>query len=84
MFFGWNLAAISVLGSTLQASDWIPGLTMLGFVVVLLTVMHAARARVGIQATPASLRRQWLIVAVGFVVGVVVGFGYAVSGDKPR
>lgn len=80
MFIGWNLAALAVHGDTPPLDAWVPGLGLAAFVLVLLNVMHLARARAGIQASPESLRRQWLIVGVGFGVGVLVGFSFAVSG----
>ena len=48
-------------------------LAPMGFVVVLLVSMLAARARMGVRATPASVRRQWLVVGGGALLGVLVG-----------
>jgi len=80
LFTGLNLAAVAYHGAPLALGVWVPVLVLIAFVGVLLTVMQAARARMGVVATPASLRRQWLIVAAGFGVGVVAGVGFSVAG----
>lgn len=69
---GWNAAALWS-GRAVALTDWVPGLILLVLVVALLGGMHLLRRRMGVQITPESLRRQWMIVAAGWVVGLVGG-----------
>ncbi|MFT4976487.1 MAG: hypothetical protein ACI8S6_002392 [Myxococcota bacterium] len=77
---GWNLAAMLAGGEEIVPGALLPGLALVAFVVVLLSIMQAARKRAGIIATPASLRRQWLIVGAGLLIGLIGGVGMAFSG----
>lgn len=77
-FIGWNITASLLQGTILPLAAWVPALSLLCFVVVLLVAMHAVRKRLGVEVTPASLRRQWGLVAVGLGVGLLVGCGLAV------
>ena len=78
-FIGWNTTSSLLQGAMLPLEAWMPGLGLLVFVVVLLGGMHLTRKRLGVAVTPESLRRQWGIVAVGLLVGLLVGIGLAVN-----
>jgi hypothetical protein len=62
-----------VHGVTVPLVDWLIILGVLGFVVLLLWSMVLARRKLGAVPSPASLRRQRLVVLGGLGVGVVVG-----------
>lgn len=78
MSLGWNIAMRAVYDVPLPDGAWIPAIGMITFVVVLLSVMHVVRARMGAPASQQSQRRQWVIVSVALCVGMVAGFAFAV------
>ena len=62
-----------VKGQTVSLVDWLTALGALAFVALLLSGMLLARKKMGVNPTPSSIRRQWMVVAGGVVVGLFFG-----------
>ncbi len=61
-------------GPAPSAGAWLVPIGLLAFAVLVLTGIELARRRMGVLATPASLRRQAIVVGGGLLVGVGIGF----------
>ena len=78
-FIGWNTTLAIFQGEVPPLSAWLPALGLLVFVMILLGGMHITRKRLGVEVTPASLRRQWGLVGIGLLIGLLVGVGLAIN-----
>jgi|GEM_PF-4138235 len=70
---GRNTVETLLLGSEVPVGAWVVPAVMLAFVVALIQLALLARARMGVQVDPSSIRRQWVVVVIAFVMGVVGG-----------
>ena len=82
MLFARNVLEVTVHDGSLSLAAWVVPATMLLFVFVLLRASLAVRRRLGAQPDPRSVRRQWLVIALAFALGV--GGGVAYSMLEPR
>lgn len=73
LLLGWNLAHGLGGAGWPALDDWLPGLGLLLLVVGLLGGMQRVRRRLGVVAAPEALRRQWVIVGVGLLAGLLGG-----------
>ncbi|MFT5682736.1 MAG: hypothetical protein ACI8RZ_003660 [Myxococcota bacterium] len=62
-----------VHGVTVPMVDWLIVLGVLAFIALLLWTMVLARRKLGATPTASSLRRQWMVVAGGFGIGILIG-----------
>ena len=76
LLLGRNTVESFALGIEVQAMAWITPVVLLAFVVVLIQFALMARARVGIQVSPASIRQQWIVMAGSFGTGLLVGAAF--------
>ena len=65
--------AVLLHGQTATLLDWLIPLGALAFVGVLLGSMLLARRKMGAVPSPESVRRQWIVVGVGLLTGVLLG-----------
>jgi len=56
------------------AGDWLLPLGLIAFVFVVVNGTQKLRTKLGVQATPDSIRRQWMVVGGGAAIGLVLGF----------
>ena len=59
--------------AALGTADWLLPLGLIAYVVMVVNSTQKLRARLGVQATPESIRRQWLVVGGGGLIGFVLG-----------
>ncbi|MEL6348573.1 MAG: hypothetical protein AAFV53_36045 [Myxococcota bacterium] len=77
---GLNVTATFIHGARLEGVAWLLPLGLLLFVVALLISMQLTRRQLNMRASPRTLRRQWLVVLGGVVVGFIVGVAMGASG----
>lgn len=70
-------------GVSLPVGAWLVPVAMLGFVVVLLQILMMIRRRMGVVVDPSSIRRQWWVIGVAFVLGVGGGVAFALLEPRP-
>lgn len=82
MLFARHTLEVTLHGGSLPIGAWgVPALMLL-FVFVLLRVSLVVRRRMGLQVDPRSVRRQWLLIAMAFALGLTGGVAFSML--EPR
>lgn len=82
MLFARHTLEVTVYGGSLPMGAWVVPAVMLAFVFVLLRLTMATRRRMGAVLDPRSVRRQWVVIGVAFLMGIGGGVAFAMM--EPR